>query len=96
MQLGLVAASARGKTFDQQQKEKQARSSISGAASAAAAAAASLLPSASFKEIFQRAVGTLKGDAKSNVLDINELLAYKVRLVLQFDTVARYSAVKFR
>eukprot|EP00878_Enallax_costatus_P022179 GHUV01023520.1.p1 GENE.GHUV01023520.1~~GHUV01023520.1.p1 ORF type:complete len:503 (-),score=119.73 GHUV01023520.1:325-1833(-) len=77
-ELGLIAASARGKPFALQQKEKQARSGVAGAAAAAAAAFSEKLPTASFGEIFQRAIGTLKGDAKSNVLDINELLAYKI------------------
>lgn len=42
---------------------------------------ASVLPSGGLKEVAVRAISTLKGDSDSTVLDINELLAYKVGVV---------------
>jgi hypothetical protein len=74
-EIGLVAASAAGRSFAEQQQEKDK-------AGKKAAGAAAATPSGGLGDIAKRALGTLFKDAKegaSNVADINSLLAYPVR-----------------
>jgi len=61
-QVGPLKAAAKGKTFEQQQKE----------------AAQGKIPEGSIKDYFKRAVGQLLKQSEGNVLDINELLAYRL------------------
>ena len=63
-QVGPLKASAGGKTYEQQQKE---------------AAQGGKIPQGSITDYFKRAVGQLLQQSEGSVLDINDLLAYRVR-----------------
>ena len=63
-QVGPLKASAGGKTYEQQQKE---------------AAQGGKIPEGTIKDYFKRALGQLTQQSEGSVLDINELLAYRVR-----------------